>query len=119
MDHHYQEGYEQEHHYGQEEYVEEVVTTTVVEEVVEDGHHGGHPGADHNMPPQEMYATCPEHHPMNWANYDPYGGEGVTCNGCDECIDPAFWFHHCFTCEHDWCQQCGGPTMQPAHNFPQ
>ena len=37
-------------------------------------------GAPPGTPQQEMYARCNDGHCMVWANFDPYGGEGVTCD---------------------------------------
>ena len=43
-----------------------------------------------------------------WCNYNPYpGAVGVTCDICDRDIAYQYWFHHCRSCETDYCQKCG------------
>lgn len=50
---------------------------------------------------------------MKWLNTNPYpGAVAVTCDICNQDIAIAYWYHHCYTCESDFCQKCGAAYMR-------
>lgn len=52
---------------------------------------------------------------MQWFAHNPYDAEFVTCDICErDILDPTLWFHHCQTCESDFCQDCSDKRCDPA-----
>lgn len=54
-----------------------------------------------------MSAHCKVGHPMKWLNVNPYNSEGIMCDSCNLALNDRDYFHHCFTCESDFCKTCG------------
>ena len=52
-------------------------------------------------------AHCKSGHGMKWCNFNPYRSEGIMCDNCNLALNDNQNFHHCFTCESDFCQSCG------------
>jgi len=57
---------------------------------------------------QKPQTYCNNNHAMQWKNDNPYPGSvAVSCDVCSRDIAVAYWFHHCPSCQSDFCQQCG------------
>ena len=76
---------------------------------------GGYPqqqqmmgGYQQPMQQHKPQTYCANGHAMVWRNDNPYpGAEAVSCDVCSRDIAVAYWFHHCASCQSDYCQQCG------------
>ena len=105
---HYDEGHH-EHHT-----VEVVQTTTEHQRLNPAGLPVGYQ-APGQAPPmaQQSYAYCHNGHAMQYTNKNHYvGANNVTCDSCKQFIPVAYWYHHCFHCEADLCQNCGTSRMR-------
>ena len=80
------------------------------------------PGFEPGNVMQQGFAWCQNNHQMTWLNAIPYpGATGVECDRCKRDIAVAYWFHHCYGCESDMCQNCAGPFMRfapPTAGYP-
>jgi hypothetical protein len=72
------------------------------------GGYGQQPQMMQQQQQHKPQTYCANNHAMQWKNDNPYPGSvAVSCDVCSRDIAVAYWFHHCPSCQSDYCQQCG------------